>query len=168
MIRFIPVLIGSAVLAGCVQLPNAVSADYAGPKAWLKDVAESYDRSSARFFIAQEIDGVEIENALHLNRQASHGQGFHVSAVPFDRPVPARSMKVKLVGTQAAGAPIQELLARAAGQFVAVDGVVDFTPLADHSYRVNGMLLIGCPSVWIEDADTRQPVTAVIQPTPCP
>jgi hypothetical protein len=148
-------------------LPNPVSADYDGPKAWLKDVAESYDRSTARFFVAEEIDGVRIENALHLNRQASHGQGFHISAVPYDRVVPARPLKIKLVGTQAGGAPIQEILARAAGQFVAVEGVVDFTPTAGRSYRVNGMLLIGCPSVWIEDSDTRDQVSAVIQPTPC-
>lgn len=92
---------------------------------------------------------------------------MHINAEPFQRPVPARPMKVKIVGTQAAGALVLEWTARATGQFVAVDGVVDFTPTAGSSYRVNGTLLIGCPSVWIEDADTHQPVTAVIQPTAC-
>jgi len=41
------------------------------------------------FLVATEVDGVEIENALHLSRQSSRGPGFHIDAVPFQRAVPA-------------------------------------------------------------------------------
>jgi len=71
-------------------------------------------------------------------------------------------MKVKLLATHITPAPIQALVSHAAGTFFAVEGVVNFNPQPNGRYVVKGELKKDRSSVWLEDANTNQPVTEKI------
>lgn len=68
-------------------------------------------------------------------------------------------MKVKLLASHTTGAPIQTLFSQVAGTFFSVEGTVDFNPQPNGSYVVKGELKNEGSAVWIEDANTNQPVT---------
>lgn len=68
-------------------------------------------------------------------------------------------MKLLLRGSHTTGAPIHALFSQAAGTFLSVDGVVDFTPKPNGKYVVKGVLKKEESSVWIEDEETHTPVT---------
>lgn len=148
-----------ALLAGCATVTNPVPADYKGPVVSLADTGASEDGSKARFFVALEVDGNSIENAIRATRIASHGQGFALSARYTTRSVPVRPMKVKLNGTHQTAAPIHEIASRMAGTFFSVDGVVEFKPNEGRRYEVTGELAKERSCVWIADIETKGAAT---------
>ena len=160
MRTIVMLLAAAGVVSGCASGPVVPPGD-AGPVAYLADLQESSDPHKRRVFYVDEIDGRKVDSKLDVNAKGS-------AAVTYERPVPARPLRIKLVGTHAGQAPIFDLLGQASGKFVSVDGVITFTPVADVHYRVNGLLRTGCPSVWIEDATTHEKASEVIQPKACP
>lgn len=115
--------------------------------------------SKAQLFYLSEIDGKSIRNARTDSAAMSNGTGFTLNTDFTERDVPARRMKVRLVGSHQTGAPIQAIVEDLAGTYLSVDGVVDFEPRPGKRYVVKGNLVKGASSVWIEDADSGQPAT---------
>jgi hypothetical protein len=150
-----------ALSSGCAAY-KPVPEGYTGPVATLRDASETEDVSKARQFYVAAIDGNRVENSRSVTRQASHGMGFLLISRGYERTVPVRAMKVKLIATHVVSAPIHELASRAAGTFFEVEGVVDFTPKAGVRYVVRGELKKNASSVWIEDEATNEVVTAKV------
>lgn len=124
------------------------------------DSGEIEDGSKARLFYLASVDGIRVSNtAVGESRRASAGQGFRLSAQFPSRLVPAKPLKVVVVGTHATGAPVHEIASRMAGTFWSVEAELDFTPEADKFYVVKGKLEKDASTVWIEDAVSGQPVT---------
>ncbi|WP_201494842.1 hypothetical protein [Rubrivivax sp. A210] len=147
------------VLAGCATVSKPVPDDYKGPIVQLSDTGMREDGSKGQFFVATEIDGNAIQNALRETRGASYGQGFSLNSRYTTRDIPVRPMKIKLVATHQTAAPIHEMASRMAGTFFSIDGVVDFKPTEGHRYEVAGELKKERSCVWILDAESKQPAT---------
>jgi hypothetical protein len=150
-----------AFLAGCAMY-EPVSGGYNGPVAVIRDSAESEDTMKGRLFFVEEVDNNRINNIRISTRQASAGRGFWLATGYAMRPVPARTMRLKLVGTHVVAAPIHEMASRAIGTFFDVEGVIEFTPRPNGKYTVRGELKKNASSVWIEDDETREPASAKV------
>jgi len=159
--RFFVLAIAITTLAGCAAF-KPVPDGYIGPVATVADSGFSEDGSKAQLFVLAQVDGNKVANSFGASAQASYGQGFKLNTRFVERQVPAKSMKVALLGSHTTGAPIQALFSQAAGTFYSVEGTVDFNPKADGKYVVKGELKKEGSSVWIEDSETHQPVTEKI------
>lgn len=162
MKRYVFFLVVAALISGCATQYKPIPDGYTGPTATIEDTKEREGDYKARFFVVTEIDDNQIENGITKARSASSGMGFRLEGGYVTRKVPARPMKVKLIGTHVTGAPIHEMFSRAKGTFFRVEGVVEFTPAAGGEYVVKGELKENGSSVWIEDAKTHQAVTEKI------
>jgi len=147
------------VFAGCATVSKPVPDDYKGPRVQLSDTGMQEDGSKGQFFVATEIDGSAIQNALRETRSASYGQGFSLSSRYTTRDVPVRPMKIKLTATHQTAAPIHAIASLMAGTFFSVDGVVDFKPIEGHQYEVTGELKKERSCVWISDVESKEPAT---------
>jgi hypothetical protein len=146
-------------LSGCALPQDPLPTGYEGPVAVVADTTRSETSNKAQIFAITEVDGQKIQNAFSASRSASENKGFSLLAVAMNHRIPAHPVKVTLRASHATGAPIHELMSRAAGNFYEVEGVVDFTPTPQGRYIVNGILAKEGSSVWIEDADTHRLVT---------
>ena len=161
------------VVSSCALDPNQPEVTIQGPKASLSDTAESIDRpysdsgTYGRFFAVTEINGKSVRNAISASRSSSYGLGSAFRIVQVSRDVPVSKLTAKVVATHFTGSPFNEMVLRAAGKFVSLEGTVEFEPEAGRSYRVKGLLIKGCPSVWIEDEETRENVAPAYQPVAC-
>lgn len=145
-----------ATLAGCANY-KPIPENYAGPIATVADSGQSEDSTKAQIFALTEIDGHSIRDSFLISHQSSYGMGSLLRLELTERQVPAHAMKVKIRGSHATGAPIHELMSRAAGTFFEVEGVVDFTPQADKRYQVVGRLSQHDSSVWIRTRPRTSP-----------
>ncbi|MCY1169937.1 MAG: hypothetical protein V4455_14985 [Pseudomonadota bacterium] len=145
-------------LFGCASY-KPVPEGYAGPVAEVSDSGFSEDGSKAQLFVLSEVDGNRIANSFGASASASHGRGFALTTEIVQRQVPAKPMKVGLRASHTTAAPIQAIASQIAGTFFSVEGVVDFSPQPDGKYIIKGELKKEGSSVWIEDANTQQPVT---------
>lgn len=161
MKHWIASLCVAAALGGCATY-DPVPKDYTGPVAVVADTGLAESGSKAQMFALISVDGNTIDNAFWASRRKSSGQGPNLTPVYTERNLPVRPMKVVIQGSHATGAPIHELASRAAGTFFSVEGPVDFLPEAGRRYMVRGELSKARSSVWIEDAVTGKPVTAVV------
>ena len=116
-------------------------------------------RSKAQLFVIAEVDGQKISNSIIDSRRVSSGTGFKLNTVFTSRELPARPMKVTLIGTHETGAPIHAIASELRGTFFSVKGEVDFTPVPGGNYVVKGELKKIGSSVWIEEAATGRVVT---------
>jgi hypothetical protein len=146
------------LLSACAT-PPAVPDDYRGPIARLSDTGRQETPSRGELFAATEIDGIGIQNAIRETRAASYGKGSYLLLRLSHRDIPARPMKIKIIGTHQTGAPIHEIASRAAGTFFSVEGVVNFAPIEGKRYSVVGDLAKEKSCVWIADADDAKPAT---------
>lgn len=149
------------LLHGCATY-KPVPEGYAGPVAIVSDSGFSEDGTKAQIFALIEVDGHTIQNSFGASASASYGQGFALTTRYVSRPVPATPMKVTLKGSHTTAAPIQAIFSQAAGTFFSVEGTVDFAPASGGNYVVKGELKKDGSSVWIQDANTGQPVTQKI------
>lgn len=108
--------------------------------------------SRAQFFYLSEVDGRKIDNALFASRKANSGRGFSMIAVPFGRDVPARASTFLLEARVTYGAPIQEMMN--SGTIYTAQRTVTFTPEANKTYLVKGILSEQRREVWIEEDGT--------------
>lgn len=146
------------LLTACASY-KPVPEGYTGPVAIIRDTSEPEDGTKAQQFYIAEIDGNRVENSRSATRQSSYGTGFALFARGYERTVPARSMKLKLIGTHVVAAPIHEFASRAIGTFYEVEGVVEFTPKEGVRYAVRGELKKNASSVWIEEEESKVIVT---------
>jgi hypothetical protein len=160
--RHLGPLLLSFLLAGCATVAPSIPDSYTGPRATLQDTGTSEDGSKARVFAALELDGQAVQNSLRETRMASQGRGFSLSPRYTTREIPARPVKLKLIGTHVTAAPIHEIASRTAGTFFSVEGDVTFTPEAGRTYFVTGELAKDRSCVWIEDRSTNSPVVQKI------
>ena len=156
--KVVSAVVIALALTGCATY-QPVPPGYAGPVANVSDSGFAEDGTKAQLFVLVEVDGNAIANSFGASANASHGRGFALTTSLVQRQVPAKPMTVKLRASHTTGAPIQALLGQAAGTFFSVDGVVAFNPAPGGSYVVKGELKKEGSSVWIEDANTKQPVT---------
>jgi hypothetical protein len=157
--RIAVILAGAVGLAGCATTEVGLPRGYSGPTSFVDDSARMENQGKGAFFVLAAIDGREIQNSLQASRAASHGRGFSLSPTVVGRDVPAVKFKAKLIGTHQTAAPIHEMAARMAGSFFAVEGLVDFAPVPDVIYTVNGELNAERSCVWIEEYKTKLVVT---------
>jgi hypothetical protein len=144
-------------VAGCASY-TPVPADYTGPTATISDSGLVEGATKAQLFVIAEIDGQRINNSFNASAQASYGQGLALRTRYVERKIPARPMKLKLLGSHVTGAPIHALISQAAGTFFSVEGVIDFSPKPNGQYVVKGELKKEGSSVWIEDMATGEQV----------
>ena len=145
-------------LFGCAAY-QPVPEGYGGPVAKVADSGFAEDGTKAQLFVLSAVDGNRIPTSFAASANASYGRGFSLTTRFVERNVPAKPMKVTLFASHTTGAPIQAILSQAAGTFYSVEGVVAFAPEGGKNYVVKGELKKEGSSVWIEDADTLQPVT---------
>lgn len=157
--RLLIVFAGAVLLTGCATIESPVPAGYAGPVARVEDSNKIERAEKAQMFVLAAVDGRPIDTAIRSSTRASAGMGSVLRVMEMGRDVPAKPMKVHIVGTHQTGAPIAEILYRAAGQFQSVEGDVEFTPVAGKNYVVNGDLKPELSCVWIEEAVTLTVVT---------
>jgi hypothetical protein len=139
-----------------------VPSGYSGPTAQMLDTGFQETGGKGQLFYVEAVDGNTIENARITTARASHGRGFNLSISMTGRHVKAQPTRFRVVGTHVTAAPIHEIASRTAGTFFRVEGDIDFTPIAGKTYAVAGTLTKKEASVWIEDWETKQPVTKKI------
>ncbi|TAG76110.1 MAG: hypothetical protein EAZ24_09455 [Burkholderiales bacterium] len=146
------------VVGGCATYKH-VPDGYTGPVAQLGDSGMQLSGGKGELFYVESINGNQIENARNATGRASQGRGFSLTLQRVWRPVKIEPMKLKIVGTHVTAAPIHEIASRAIGEFFTVEGEVEFTPVVGKEYLVVGELTKAQASVWIQDQETKQPVT---------
>jgi hypothetical protein len=148
------------LLAGCAhQTYQPVTPGSAEPSASVSDTINWVSSKRAQTFIVQAVDGHRIANSMDASQEASRNHGAALTVPKVERELPLRAMRVTLEGRDIAAMPIIEALGNLSGHYHSVEGVVDFTPVADHHYAVVGKLAKDSSSIWIEDSDTHAPVT---------
>jgi hypothetical protein len=148
-------------ITGCATY-QPVPKDYTGPVAAVEDTGRPEDGTKSQIFALVQIDGQRIDNAFVASGRASSGRGFALTTVYSTRLVPIKPMKASLRASHTTAAPILAIASQLAGSFYSVEGEVDFTPEAGRKYLVKGELTKDKSSVWIEDAESGKPVTAVV------
>jgi len=132
-------------LCGCMS--NPIPNGYTGPVARISDSYTPTNNKGLNFFYLAKVNGKNIDNSPARTAQANAGMGFSMNPVIIGRYVPARSAVFTIIGRTYYGAPILDL----ANTVYEVSGNIRFTPQADHSYKVKGILSDTGSSVWIED-----------------
>lgn len=173
-------LIVLLVLGGCATYgpsipPAPVPETYSGPVVSVTDSAIPDSRYKGLLFGLMEIDGKAIDNVFEATRRSSQANatpfrrveaGFLLYSSVVTRRVPVRPMKVRLRASHATGAPIHAVFSAVSGDFVSVEGSVEFAPEVGHEYVVTGILSSNNRSVWIEDIATGEPATKKVQIAP--
>lgn len=154
-----PVL--AALLAGCSSfsgLEPATPPHYTGPTVNVADQALPVSGSLLHVFEMLQVDGRRLASTSRATVQANRGRGFSVAPVALNNELPLRPARVRLqVATQHA-TPILALT----NPTCQVQGEVAFVPEAGKAYRVAGRIAVEACEVWIEDAATKQPVSAQV------
>ena len=139
-------------LSGCATVAPTVPPNYTGPQARLNDSAVVHTGSKADMFVAERLDGQDIDNGMRQSQQASQGRGFALTAVQFGRPIVAgKLLMIGIKGRTVFAAPIQALTSTV----YQVKGVVEFVPDANATYVVRGEFGETYSAVWIEDAANK-------------
>lgn len=127
--------------------------------ATVQDSGKREDATKASIFYVASINGVNVRNAAGESQRASSGRGFHLTTLFPSRLVPAKPLKILVIGTHVTGAPIHALASVLAGTYRSVEAELDFTPEVDKTYVVRGDLDAESPTVWLEDVATGLPAT---------
>lgn len=130
---------------------NPVPEGYAGPLAKIQDTYIPRSDRAADFFILDRVNGKQVENALRATTTRNAGRGFAMEVVGYTRDVPALAATFSIRGRTHYAAPILELT----NEVYQVKGDIAFTPEANRTYVVRGVLEPDYSAVWIEDAETK-------------
>lgn len=148
------------LIAGCAhQAYQPVAPGSVEPTASVTDTVNWVGGSRAQTFIVQSVDGHRIGNSMDASQDASRNHGAALTVPKVERQLPLRAMQVTLEGRDIAAMPIAQIFGSLSGRYHSVEGVVAFTPVADHRYAVVGTLGKESSSIWIEDMDTHVPAT---------
>jgi len=133
--------------------------NYTGPSAYILDTIQMDGESKGDFFYLSEIDGQMVKNARSETYKYTQGKGMTMYPVEYSRQVPALQNNFKIVGRTGYAAPILTLT----GTVYEVEGIIKFTPAADKTYQIKGLLSESSSSVWIEDMETKEIISNKIQ-----
>ena len=159
--------VAALVLQGCASFEPTIPVGYTGPTASISDHGFNESTSKGQIFYVESIDGKPVQTGSMLTQQASNGQGFGLTLAYAQHPIPARPLRVKIVGTHITGAPIQAIASQIAGTFYKVEGEVNLNPVEGHRYFVMGKLAKDASKVWILDPEVGSvPVTEVVESRP--
>jgi hypothetical protein len=148
------------LIAGCAnQAYQPLVPGSAEPTASVADTVNWVSSTRAQTFIVQSVDGHRIGNSMDASQDASRNHGAALTVPKVERQLPLRAMRVTLEGRDIAAMPIAEIFGSLSGRYHSVEGVVAFTPVADHHYAVVGILGKASSSIWIEDVETHTPAT---------
>lgn len=140
------------LLSGCASVAPSIPASYSGPQARLDDSGLVHSRSKADLFVAEQLDGQDIDDGMRQAHQASKGKGFALTTVQFGRPIVAgKLVKVGVRGRTIFAAPIQALTSTV----YQVKGTVEFVPEPNATYVVRGEFSEEYSAVWIEEAASK-------------
>ncbi len=159
MKHLLAVIALAVAVSGCAHYEPSMPADYRGPKANIVDTKKYYSRSHVDLFYLTHVDGKEIDNARFKTLRENSGRGFSMVAITATNPIPARPVVLTLKARTMYGAPILEMV----NAIYQVSGDVAFTPEADKTYQVNGVLGEEYSAVWLEDEGTRAVVGKKIE-----
>lgn len=146
-------------LSGCVSYQSALPENYTGPVASLEDSVTVQGASKCDFFVVLKVNGREIQNSLDQTQRDNYGRGFVMSSTKLSRDIPTGQITVELLGRTAYAAPILALTHSA----YQVSGSVTFTAEEGKTYVVKGRLLENNCVIWVEDKETKKPVTEKIK-----
>lgn len=110
------------------------------------------------FCVLRSVDGREISNSINETIERGRGKGLTLYAWVTDRRIPAVPTKAGLKCQTVHAAPILAI----AGTVYSVEGTVDFQPKPEGRYVVKGTLAPTGSSVWIEDAESGEVVSAKV------
>jgi hypothetical protein len=110
-------------------------------------------------FWLNEVDGKQIKTSPGETAAKNQGRGFSMSPVFIGRDVPAKPLKLQLVGSRIFAAPILALT----NPSYRVEGTVDFEPKDGKVYEVRGEVGEKYSAVWVVDAGTGEAVTGKIE-----
>ena len=147
-----------ASLTACATFEESTPIGYAGPTVEVSDTASTQSPRLVHMFELRAVDGRRIRSSGIATVSANQGQGFNQRAVVVKHKVPATSVKVTLGASTLYAAPILAMT----NPTCRVEGQVDFKPEAGRSYVVNGRVTPEVCAAWIEDAETKKPVTAEV------
>ena len=105
----------------------------------------------AIFFVVQEVDGQRVESSLEASRRMSQGMGARMRVALVERPVKAGKVKIRLLGTVAMAAPIDEFFK--SGRLFSAEGETEVELRPGVRYRVNGIVDSLRREVWIEEEE---------------
>jgi hypothetical protein len=155
MNRLVVAAVASIVVAGCATFEEGTPASYAGPTVQVRDTAETQSARLAYIFELREIDGRRLRSSGIATVSANQGRGFSQSAVVVGHKVPAVAAKVTIAASTQYAAPILAMT----NPTCSVTGSVEFKPEPGKSYVVRGRIAPQACAVWIEDEQSKKPVT---------
>ena len=162
MKNFVVVSTLGLMLVGCAtELTNPTPESYQGPRSKIYDSSMNVDSGKGEFCVLETLNGNRIANSIGETLDRGRGRGMTLTPWITDRRIPSQPVKAGLRCQTVHAAPILAL----AGTVLSVSGVVDFSPNADGRYVVKGELSKAGSSVWIEDKDTGEVVTAKVTST---
>jgi hypothetical protein len=147
----------AVALTGCAT--NPIPEGYTGPRATIRDTGAAETGSRAVMFWLNEVDGKQIKTSPGETAAKNQGRGFSMSPVFIGRDVPAKPLKLQLVGSRIFAAPILALT----NPSYRVEGTVDFEPKDGKVYEVRGEVGEKYSAVWVVDAGTGEAVTGKIE-----
>lgn len=140
----------SLSLSACVVSP--VPEGYTGPVAHITDTMTPRNAMSTDFFTLAKINGFNIVDSISATDGSNRTPGALKTPVIVARDVPTDEASFTIVGHTHYTTPVLALT----NTVYDVGGEIKFTPLANHSYIVKGMLGDNYSAVWIEDAKTGE------------
>ncbi|QJW84907.1 hypothetical protein HK414_18965 [Ramlibacter terrae] len=113
----------------------------------------------SQLFYLAAVDGVPVASSLQATRAATYGMGLSLRTRYVQHDVPARPVRLRIVGTHVSAAPIRARASRG-GRFLAVEGAVEFHPVAGKEYVIHGRLAKGDAYVCVADGATGECISA--------
>jgi len=144
-------------LTGCHSFPPTLPEGYVGPTATIKDTNAPIDMGKAEFFYLSHVDGNKIMNSVWNTYRASDGLGEYLSAVVLEHKIPAKTMRLGIIGETIYAMPARALMSTV----YEVKGEIEFTPLPDAVYIIQGNLTEEGCTVQVEHEETGEVVGLV-------
>jgi len=151
--------VGVLMLVGCVEEVSPVPKNYSGAVATIKDTAKIYSPQKADFFYVSKYNGKYIENSRGKTLEANYGMGLTMVPQVISRKIPAKKCTITITGRTEYAAPILAL----SNTVYKVEGEITFVPLANHRYRVRGVLREKYSAVWLEDTGSGKRIGKKIE-----
>lgn len=151
MHRVIASFVVALSLVGCAHYAPSMPADYAGPRATVKDSVKIHSPRKADFFHVSHVDEREVENSRLKTQRLNRGRGMNMIPALVQNTVAAKATALRVVARTEYAAPILTMV----GTVYQVNGIVEFTPEADKTYTVRGELGENYSAVWIEDDESH-------------
>lgn len=137
------------ILTGCATVSPSIPENYTGLQARIDDSTLVHSGSKADMFVAEQLNGKDIDNSIRRSLQASSGRGFALTVVQFGRPVVAgEPVKLGVRGKTIYAAPIQAL----SSTVYQVKGTIEFVPEPNARYVVRGEFGETYSAVWVANA----------------